>query len=319
MECHAALYSNIGGDNDGDTAAFLPVRYAEVTDGILTNLKATSTGLLLRKNDTKELRQYHEGNYDRGYLDSLRSDLNYNIPNYIAEELQKKYTDVNQCLTDLEHIFRNQVKLIANSKGKWILVNNNPKKISIVAIGPLTNIASAILKNENFARNIKSLIIMGGAENFGNITPYAEFNFYKDPYATSVVFESGIKNIVMIGFNITKKVTLNSDLENMLLNSNDEKAKFLYDITRSSAELDRWKNKADGAIINDAINICYLVNKRVLKLKKAKVEIELSNEERLAESKVFYDKKTNCNVAVDVNNKKCVKTIFKTLFPTIYK
>lgn len=128
MECHAALYGNIGGDNDGDTAAFLPVRYTEVTDGVLTNLKATSTGLLLRKNDTKELRQHHEGNYDRGYLDNLRSDLNYNIPNYIAEKLQEKYTDVNQCLTDLEHIFRNQVKLIINNKGKWILVNNNPNE-----------------------------------------------------------------------------------------------------------------------------------------------------------------------------------------------
>lgn len=199
------------------------------------------------------------------------------------------------------------------------LVNNNPKKISIIAIGPLTNIASAILKNKDFAKNLKSLIIMGGAENFGNITPYAEFNFYKDPYATSVVFESEIKNIVMIGFNITKEVTLNSNLEAMLLNSNDEKAKFLYDITRSSAELDRWKNKADGAIINDAINICYLINKKVLKLKKGKVEIELENLERLGESKVYYDKEFNCNIAVGVNNKKCIDIIFNTLMPKIYK
>lgn len=199
------------------------------------------------------------------------------------------------------------------------LVNRNPKKISIVAIGPLTNIASAILKNDDFAKNIKSLIIMGGAENFGNITPYAEFNFYKDPYATSVVFESGIKNITMIGFNITKEVTLNSNLEKMLLNSNDEKAKFLYDITRASADLDRWKNKADGAIINDAINICYLIDKKVLKLKKGRVEIELNNIERLAESKIFYDKEFNCNVAIGVNSKRCTDIIFKTLMPKIYK
>ena len=199
------------------------------------------------------------------------------------------------------------------------LVNNNPKKISIVAIGPLTNIASAILKNKEFSKNIKSLIIMGGAENFGNITPYAEFNFYKDPYATSVVFQSGIKNIVMIGFNITKKVTLNSNLEAMLLNSNNEEAKFLYDITRASAQLDRWKNKADGAIINDAINICYLINKNVLNLKKAKVKIELEDIERLGESKVFYNKEHNCKIAVDVNNKKCIDIIFKTLMPEIYK
>ena len=199
------------------------------------------------------------------------------------------------------------------------LVNNNPNKISIVAIGPLTNIASAILKNSDFSKNIKSLIIMGGAENFGNITPYAEFNFYKDPYAASIVFDAGIKNVVMIGFNITKEVTLNTKLENMLLNSKDKKAQFLYDITRSSADLDRWKNKADGAIINDAINMCYLINKKSLNLKKGKVEIELNNIERLGESKIYYDKNFNCNVAVGVNSKKCIDIIFKTLMPKVYK
>jgi len=199
------------------------------------------------------------------------------------------------------------------------LVKNSPKKISIVAIGPLTNIASAILKDSEFAKNIKSLIIMGGAENFGNITPYAEFNFYKDPYAASVVFNSKIKDIVMIGFNITKEVTINTELEKMLLDSNDSKAKFIYDISRASAELDRNKNKVDGAIINDAINICYLLDKTVLKLKKVKVEIELDDMERLGESKVYYNKDYNCNLAVGVNRQKCIKKIFKTLLPNVYK
>lgn len=199
------------------------------------------------------------------------------------------------------------------------LVNNNPKKIIIVAIGPLTNIAKAILKDREFVKNIKQLIIMGGAENFGNITPYAEFNFYKDPKAAKIVFESGIKDVKLIGFNVTKKVTFDESLEQKFMNSDDDNAKFIYSITRDTAKLDREETKVDGAIINDAVNICYLINKRSLKLKKAFVEIETEDLVRIGESKVYYTKKTNCEIAKDVDAKLCKKIIFNTICPKIMK
>lgn len=215
-------------------------------------------------------------------------------------------------------LFEKINKEISNiSSIDWMIdkVNNNPKKISIVCIGPLTNIAMAINKNQDFKKNVKELIIMGGAENFGNITPYAEFNFYKDPKAADIVFKSGIKDIIMIGFNVTKKVTIDKNIENILINSVNSNAKFLYDISRACAKLDREKNETDGAIINDAINICYLLDKKVLKLKNANVEIELDNKERLGESKILAG--NNCKVAYDVDSLKCKKIIFKTLFPDI--
>lgn len=202
----------------------------------------------------------------------------------------------------------------------WMIetVNKNPKKITLVAIGSLTNIASAILKDKSFAKNIKEIIIMGGAINFGNITPYAEFNFYKDPTAADIVFSAGIKNIVMIGFDITKYVTITTKLENLFKNSNNEKAKFIFDITRTLADIDRRETKVDGAIINDAINICYLLNKKVLKLKKANIKIVLDNMEHLGESKII-DGKPNCKIAVDINSKLCTYMIFSTLLPELKK
>ena len=140
-------------------------------------------------------------------------------------------------------------------------VNNNPHKITIIAVGPLTNIAKAILKDKNFAKNIKELIIMGGAENYGNITPYAEFNFYKDPVAAKIVFNAPITKIVMMGYNITKKVFIDHQMEKLLKNSTNPKARFLYDISRSCAKINIEAGDAKGATINDAINICYLINK----------------------------------------------------------
>lgn len=68
----------------------------------------------------------------------------------------------------------------------------SPGEISIVAIGPLTNIAMAAVKDPEFVKNVKALYIMGGSNNArGNITAAAEYNFYVDPEAAQTVFEAG--------------------------------------------------------------------------------------------------------------------------------
>lgn len=72
------------------------------------------------------------------------------------------------------------------------LTAESPGEISIVAIGPLTNIAMAVVKDPDFPGRVKHLYIMGGSNNArGNITPAAEFNFYVDPDAAKIVFRAG--------------------------------------------------------------------------------------------------------------------------------
>jgi purine nucleosidase len=72
------------------------------------------------------------------------------------------------------------------------LVMGNPGEISIIAQAPLTNIALAYLKEPRIAQDVKELWIMGGTDNdFGNVTPAAEFNFYVDPEAAKIVFGAG--------------------------------------------------------------------------------------------------------------------------------
>ncbi len=68
----------------------------------------------------------------------------------------------------------------------------SPGELTIVAIGPLTNIAMATVKDPDFVANVKALYIMGGSNNGrGNITAAAEYNFYVDPEAAATVFEAG--------------------------------------------------------------------------------------------------------------------------------
>ena len=75
----------------------------------------------------------------------------------------------------------------------------HPGELAVVAIGPLTNIATAIVKDPDFVANVGALYIMGGSNNGrGNITAAAEYNFYVDPEAAKAVFAAGFSNIVVV-------------------------------------------------------------------------------------------------------------------------
>jgi purine nucleosidase len=78
------------------------------------------------------------------------------------------------------------------------LAAENPGELSVVAIGPLTNIAMAAAKDPAFVRNVGALYVMGGSNNArGNITAAAEFNFYVDPEAAKAVFAAGFEITVV--------------------------------------------------------------------------------------------------------------------------
>lgn len=73
------------------------------------------------------------------------------------------------------------------------LIRAAPRPVQLIATGPLTNIAAALLLAPDIGENILELVVMGGADSAGgNITPHAEFNFYADPHAAQLVFEKQI-------------------------------------------------------------------------------------------------------------------------------
>ncbi|MBC5635308.1 nucleoside hydrolase [Ornithinibacillus sp. BX22] len=83
-------------------------------------------------------------------------------------------------------------------------IMNSKEKITIVATGPLTNIAALLLAHPEVKSNIQQISWMGGAAVGGNMSPFAEFNAYVDPHAVEIVFRSGIP-IVMSGLDVTHK------------------------------------------------------------------------------------------------------------------
>ena len=94
---------------------------------------------------------------------------------------------------------RHGVQLIIDS-----VMNND--KVTIVATGPLTNVAMAIKMEPKILERLDEIVIMGGSVDNGNTSPAAEFNIMCDPEAAHVVFSSGV-TVRMVGLNVTRKVT----------------------------------------------------------------------------------------------------------------
>jgi purine nucleosidase len=84
-------------------------------------------------------------------------------------------------------------------------INRYPGEITLVTLGPLTNVAMALLREPELARQVRHCYIMGGTgQGYGNVTPVAEYNIWVDPDAARIVFESGMP-ITMVGWDISYK------------------------------------------------------------------------------------------------------------------
>lgn len=104
-------------------------------------------------------------------------------------------------------------------------------EITLVTLGPLTNLAAALLQDPSLARQVKECVIMGGTgQGHGNVTPVAEYNIWVDPEAAKIVFESGLP-IKMVGWDISwKYATFNPEESRKLYEVGTPLAHFCVDI-----------------------------------------------------------------------------------------
>jgi len=84
-------------------------------------------------------------------------------------------------------------------------IGSSPGEVTLVATGPLTNIALAVRRQPAFVRQVADFVIMGGSATRGNVTPAAEFNIATDPEAAAIAFGAGWR-VTMIGLHVTLQV-----------------------------------------------------------------------------------------------------------------
>ena len=150
--------------------------------------------------------------------------------------------------------------------------------ISLCPLGPLTNIASAILKQPKIVSRIKKIVLMGGAYfEVGNITPAAEFNIFVDPDAAKIVFEAGIDMVVM-PLDVTHKALVTDKRNEAFRQLKSPVGLAVAEMTDFFERFDKEKYGSSGAPLHDPCVTAYLIDPTIFSGKNINVEIETKSE-----------------------------------------
>lgn len=192
-------------------------------------------------------------------------------------------------------------------------------KATLVATGPLTNVALALKLDPAFKENVKRLVIMGGGHEVPNVNASAEFNIWGDPEAAAVVLSSGIEEIVLVPLDATHRALVSlSDCEELRALGTPagqatatfvERRIHAYDESQPMARL-------GAAPVHDALCIAFLVDPSVISIEKYFVAVETHGELTVGRTVVDTHsrsgKEPNVWVALDADEKKFVRMLVET-------
>ena len=185
------------------------------------------------------------------------------------------------------------------------LVNEYPNEITLLCIGPVTNVALALLKEPGIGRKIKNIVSMGGTIHHpGNATPSAEYNVYCDPHAYDILLHSGI-NLTIVPLDVTYKCIFTKA---HLAKMSQAKASIYNFIDRSTAfymEFHSEYQGIEGCAINDPLAAAILVKPELVKFRDYYVDVELRAEKTTAKLSADHfgalDRTANAQVAMEVD------------------
>jgi inosine-uridine nucleoside N-ribohydrolase len=146
--------------------------------------------------------------------------------------------------------------------------------LHLIPVGPLTNIASALIKDPTLPSRIKQISLMGGSLTFGNVTPAAEFNIWADPEAADVVFKSGIP-IKMIGLNVTRQVLAVRTRRDQIRSMGKATTTHVADMLDFYAHGEGQYSGLDGGAMHDPLAVAALAAPEILTFEPMHVAVEL--------------------------------------------
>ncbi len=172
-----------------------------------------------------------------------------------------------------------KIKPVAEPAAKFIsqIVRKYPGEVTLITIGPLTNIATALNMDSELARIVKSLVMMGGSLSGGNITPAAEFNVYVDPEAARIVFQSGIP-ITMVGLDVTRKTSLTDEHVRILEAGQNPVSQAAAKIARNAINHNREQGFLVGPNMHDSLAVAGFLEPSLLKFQDYYVDVETTGE-----------------------------------------
>lgn len=195
------------------------------------------------------------------------------------------------------------------------IIRNSKEKTTIVALGPLTNVAKFIIKYPNLKDKIEGINFMGGAIWGGNITKNAEFNIFIDPVAADIVFKSQIP-LTMCGLDVTRKAyILKEDIEK-IRSLNTKTSKFIAEILESLCQYHK-DDGVDRCDLHDPVAIISLTNPELIQT--VAMEVEVDTEGKLTKGMTIgnfserFNKNPNMDVAVNIHRERFIEVLIEEI------
>jgi len=176
-----------------------------------------------------------------------------------------------------------------------------PGEVTLVALGPLTNVARAFAREPALTEMVGQIVMMGGTlEGVGNVTPAAEFNIYCDPEAARAVLRSSAATMTLVPIDITRQVTFGYDLLDKLPDGASRLGRFLSKCLPHLFRAYRQELGYESICLNDAVALVAALHPELFEIELMAADVELSGE--LTRGATVFDRRRHrewrTNVAV---------------------
>lgn len=192
-------------------------------------------------------------------------------------------------------------------------VRAHPGQVTLLAIGPLTNVAQAFRRAPELPALLQQTVIMGGSTDRGNATAVAEFNIHADPEAAAEVFAAGAAP-VMFGLNVCRQVEIGVEHARSLRGIGSERAAIFADHLQAYAGLGRTKQRM---ALYDPTPVAWLANPDAFTLTDAHVAVELDGRltrgMTVCEFRVPRKAPANARIAMQVDARRVLDSSMATL------
>jgi purine nucleosidase len=209
-------------------------------------------------------------------------------------------------------------------------INQHPDEITLVTLGPLTNVANFIKKYPDSFLKLKNIVIMGGASNtVGNVTPAAEYNIWCDPEAADIVFKSKHHDIAMVGWELCRgEANLTEEEMELAYSFKTEKADFTIDCNKHALDSSQNWLGDPGLGLPDPVAMAVALNPAVTtKVSRHNVQVVIEGPARgmtivdqlhVGESEPHIDEhwshtERNINVIWEIDSNEWKETLYKTI------
>ncbi len=200
-----------------------------------------------------------------------------------------------------------------------------PHEVTLLAVGPLTNLALALGEDPEIASLVKQVVVMGGAFGTnginGNVSPAAEANMLGDPHAADIVFGAQWP-VAIVGLDVTERTIMTTDYMARLRDEAGEAGRFVWDVSRHYEAFHQSSAGLAGTYVHDSSAVAYLLAPHLYTTRKGPVRVltegiaaghTLQKPLTFAAPSPDWDDRPACDVCVEVDAQEMLALYARTL------